>query len=118
MKARVILCLLLVPGDVDDDDALLAADEEEEFEKAGALVVEEIFPPVVDDEFGNEDGDVAIFVGALFGENVLEHGHEDGAVGGAEALEFGIGEASLVQRGEDFFVPDGGELIRAVVGVG
>ena len=110
--------LFLIPGDIDDDDALFAAHEEEEFEEAGTLVVEEVLPPVVDDELGDEDGDVAILVDALFGEDVFEHGHEDSAVGGFEALEFGIGEAGLAEGGEDLVDPDGRQLLRAVVGVG
>jgi len=68
---------LQVPGDVDDDDALVALEQEEQLEELDALVVEEVFPPVFDDEFGEEDGDFAAGVLVFEFEDVVHEGADD-----------------------------------------
>ena len=72
---------LEVPGDVDYDDALVSSDEEQEFEELGSLVVEGSLPPVFDDQFGDEDGDLTVGVVMFDFEDVFDEGDEDEAVG-------------------------------------
>lgn len=73
---------------------------------------------MADDELGNENGDMAIFVLAFFGKDVLEERHQNGAVGRGQALEFGLGQAGVTEGFEDFLFPLSGELVFAVVGIG
>jgi hypothetical protein len=49
---------LRVPGDVDDHDALITSNKKEQLQQLGSLVVKRGLPPVFDDEFGNQDGDL------------------------------------------------------------
>jgi hypothetical protein len=39
-----------VPGDVDDDDALFSLEQKKQLEHLHALVVQQVLPPVADDE--------------------------------------------------------------------
>ena len=42
---------LQVPRDIDDDDALIAPYKQQELENLDSLIVEEILPPVLYNEF-------------------------------------------------------------------
>lgn len=108
----------LIPGNVDDDDALLTANEKQQFQEAGTLVVEQVLPPVADDQLWNEDGNVAVFVVALFGEDVVQNRQNHGAVGGLEPLEFRFRQAGGTQGLEDLLGPHIGQFVRAVIVVG
>ena len=70
---------LEVPGDVDDDDALVAADEEQQLKELRALIMKEVLPPLFHDEFGNQDGDLAVRMAGFEQQDVVNQWHEDEA---------------------------------------
>src|SRR6185437_7445931 len=43
---------LEIPGDIDDENTLIPPEEEKKLEQVRPLVVEQIFPPVTNHEFG------------------------------------------------------------------
>jgi hypothetical protein len=106
---------LQVPGDIDDDDALIAAHQEQEFEELRSLVVEEVVPQAADDEFGKQDGDLAVGVVALDLQDVLDERHENKAVGGFERDKLRESVTGLLNRSKDITSPHGADLLDVVV---
>ena len=104
-RRGMVQAALEVPGNIDDEDSLIAFDEQHELEQVGALVVEEILPPVLDDQFGHEDGDLAVLVGLLLLENEIQYRSDDEAIGRLEVDEPGNGQAAATQGLSDFVLP-------------
>jgi hypothetical protein len=46
---------LKIPRYVDHDDALIASNQEDKFEQLGALIVQQILPPVLDDKLRDQN---------------------------------------------------------------
>lgn len=60
-----------VPGDVDHDDSLVSLDQQNKFQQIRALIVEQVFIPVLYDEFRHEDRNLSVAYLLLFGKNML-----------------------------------------------
>ncbi len=63
---------LEVPRDVDDNHPLIATHQEKKLEHLSPLVVQRGMPPVLDHEFWNENGDLAVWVLLFDLQNMVE----------------------------------------------
>ena len=80
-SSRHFVLAVQVPGHVDDDDVAVAAHEKEDLEQVGALVVQEILPPVTDDQLRHEDEDAAALIFNAQLDDVVDQRLQDVAIG-------------------------------------
>ncbi len=88
---------LEIPGNVDDDDAAVATEQKDYLEQIGAAVVEEVLPPVADDQLRHQNADFLKLGLALDFEDVIDDRGQNVAVGRLQNLEFWNGFAGGAQ---------------------
>src|ERR1700733_13097293 len=108
---------LQIPGNVDDDDAHVAPDEEKQLQQLSTLVVKRSLPPMFDDEFRDQNGDLAGRIVALQLQNVIDQRQYDEAIGCRQKNQSGTGLPRVMQRRYDILLPHPLHLIAALLGV-